>query len=129
MSVVRWMFTDPQLSTSVYVPINPNKMDSPGRPRQMQFSWGSAWGQDRMRGIDRSTPAKEWNFGGVLLTESHYNLLLDWTNKLKILHITDHLGRTFEVVIKKFDPVERLPNALRPWRADYTMTCLILKEL
>lgn len=125
----RWLLNDPAAPLSVYVPINPNKMEAPARPRNMQWAWGTAWGQDRMRGIDQPGPATQWTFSGLLLTKAHYDLLLDWSGKLTRLNITDHLERTFEVVIQKFDPVERLPTRQRAWRADYTMTCLLLKEI
>lgn len=127
--VVRWTLTDTGTAESVRLPLNPHKMDAPTRPRNMTWAWGTAWGQERMRGIDVPGPATEWTWSGVLLTESHYALLLAWTARLAPLHLSDHLGRTFQVVIKKFDPIERLPNPLRPWRADYTMTCLLLKEI
>jgi hypothetical protein len=64
-----------------------------------------------------------------LLTQGHYDLLLEWADKLKVIWIADHLGRVFEVVVSQFDPVERLPTAARPWRADYTMTCKLLREV
>lgn len=129
MSVVRWILEDPGAVETIRLPINPNKMDAPDRPRNMTWAWGTAWGQERMRGIDVPGPATEWSWGGVLLTESHYLLLLDWAGRLVRLNLTDHLGRSFEVVIRKFDPVERLPTRRSAWRADYTMTCLLLKEL
>ena len=80
-------------------------------------------------GMDKAIGPVEWTFGGVLLTKDHYDSLLEWTKKLTVVRITDHLLRTFEVIITRFDPVERLPTATRAWRADYTMTCLLLKEV
>lgn len=124
--VERWILEDPSVE-SIRVPLNPNKMDSPTRPRNMAWAWGNR--DTGLRGFDSPGPATDWSWGGVLLTEAHYLLLLEWTKRLVPLHITDHLGRTFQVVIKKFDPVERLPTKLRPWRVDYTMTCLLLKEI
>lgn len=129
MTVIRWRITEPVSTDAAIVQINPNKMDAPTTARTMTFAWGEKWGLDIMRGIDRPTPPRSWTFGGVLLTEAHYNLLLTWTKRLQVVHITDHLGRTFKVVIQKFDPVERLPTATKPWRADYTMTCLLLGEV
>lgn len=129
MSVIRWVLEDVGAVESIVLPLNPNKMDAPTRGRNMTWAWGTAWGQDRMRGIDNPGPAPQWTWSGFLFTESHYNLLLAWTKRLARLYLSDHLGRTFEVVIQKFDPVERLPTAKHPWRVDYTMTCLLLKEI
>lgn len=126
--VERWLLHDPGAVESVRLPLNPNKMDSPTRPRNMTWAF-SSFGDQKIRGFDTPGPATDWNFSGVLLTEAHYTLLLDWTKRLVPLHITDHLGRTFEVVIKKYDPVERPTSRLRPWRCDYTITCLLLGEI
>lgn len=128
--VVRWKFHDTTNSDVVTLPINPNKMSSPTFPRNMTWAWGSKSGLNRMRGIDLVVDAApSWTFSGVILTEEHHDLLLDWAKRLTVLHVDDHLGRTFEVMIQKFDPVERLPTPRRPFRADYTMTCLLLKEI
>lgn len=128
--VVRWVFVDTVTSESVALPLNPNAMTSPSFSRNLSWAWGSKWGTDRMRGIDAPpSSAPEWTFSGVILTKSHYDLLLAWAGRLNILTVTDHLGRTFRVLISKFDPVERLPTPLRSWRADYTMTCQLLEEI
>lgn len=123
--IVRWRFEDMENNDTVVVPLNPNEMSTPTRARLMQ--WGSYRGN--LKGQERSGPPAEWSFTGVLLTESHYDLLLAWTKRLHVLRVTDHLDRTFEIIIQKFDPVERPRAALREWRADYTMTCLLLRRI
>ena len=127
--IVRWRFEDPATSEVWHVPINPKEMSSPTSPRSMRYAFGSYWGVDRIRGIDKPSGVTEWSFGGVLLTKEHYDSLLEWAQKLTVVRITDHLERTFEVIITRFDPIERLPTATRAWRVDYTMTCLLLKEV
>lgn len=129
MNTVRWTFTEPVSGDTLVVPINPNKMDSPTQERSMTYSFGSKWGQERIRAIDKGGQPTTWTFSGVLLTKEYYDSLLEWTKRLEVVRITDHLGRTFEVVITKFDPTERLPTPTKPWRADYTMSCLLLKEI
>lgn len=129
MSVIRWILTDVDTGDSVRVPINPYEMSSPTESRSMSWAWGAAPGAV-MRGVDLgSDRATEWTFTGVLLTKSHYDLLLSWTKRLATVQITDHLDRTFETIIQKFDPIERLPTAHREWRADYTITCLLLRRV
>lgn len=124
---VRWVFTDTDTAETATVELNPNKMDTPTTPRSLTWGFSS---DGVLRGVDlgNDSPA-EWSFSGAILTKSHYDLLLSWAQRDEILHVTDHLARTFEVLIRQFDPVERLPNATRPWRADYAMTCLLLKEI
>lgn len=127
--ITRWLFDDLD-GNQALVPVNPNQMSSPTIARNLSFAFGSMWGINRIRMKD-SAPQRptEWTFEGVLFTPEHYDLLLEWAGKLMLLRVTDHLGRTFEMVIQKFDPIERLPTATKSWRADYTMTCLLLKEV
>lgn len=130
MSVVKWRFRDLGTSEEVLLPLNPNSMTSPTRPRNLSWAWGTKIGIERMRGFDAPPDsAPTWQFGGVIITQSHYELLLAWAGRTAILRVQDHLGRRFKVVIQKFDPVERLPTATKPWRADYQMTCLFLERL
>lgn len=130
MSMVRWKFHDTTNSDVVSLPLNPNQMSTPTTPRNMSWAAGVKVGLFSPRGIDNPMDnPTQWTFGGVILTQSHYELLLAWAQRLTILHVDDHLGRTFEIMIQKFDPVERLPTATQPWRVDYTMTCLLLKEI
>lgn len=127
--VVRWTFTDTTTDEKVVLPINPNEASPPSSARTFQWAWGSRQGLNRVRGISRPTPPTEWTFGGVIRTKEHYDLLLEWSKRDSIVHVTDHLERTFEIMIKGFEPTERLPTGSTPWRATYTMTCLLLKEV
>lgn len=131
IGVVRWKFTEADDDTHfVRLTLNPNTMSTPTNPRSMTWAWGSKAGYSRMRGFDGvpQTPT-QWTFGGVILTKDHYDQLLDWAGRLKVLRVDDHIGRAYSVMITKYDPVERLPTATKPWRADYTMTCLLLERI
>lgn len=123
MSIRRWTFTDTVTGDSVVLPVNPNKMDSPTFARDITWAWNTSHG---MAGVQSSPTSTQWSFGGVILTQEQYSLLLNWANRLSILQITDHLNRTMQVIITHFDPVERQTSATRPWLADYTMTCLLI---
>lgn len=130
--VVRWTFFDTVTSETATVMLNPNAMSSTSQPRNMEFSMPApgGWAGTQLRGIDLiSQQPHSWTFEGVILAKAHYDMLVDWSSRLHVLQITDHLGRTFETIIQKFDPVERLPTKTKPWRADYTMTCLLLAEI
>lgn len=130
MSVVRWKFTDLATSDVVTLPLNPKEMSTPTSPRNMTWAWGSKVGLKRMRGMELTVDqAPTWTFGGVILSQSHYDLLLAWAGRLSLLRVDDHLGRAFKVMITSYAPIERLPTATKPWRADYTMTCFFLGEI
>jgi hypothetical protein len=130
MSVVRWKFTDLATSDTVLLPLNPNQMSTPTTPRDMSWGWGAKVGLQRMRGMEQTVDqAPQWTFGGVILSKDHYDLLLAWSGRLSVLRVDDHLGRAFKVMITSYAPIERLPTATKPWRADYTMTCFFLGEI
>lgn len=128
---VRWKFHDTNGGDEIVLPINPKSMGSPHEgPRETATASGTGAGFGRLRVFDRGvTRPVEWTFDGVILTREHDDLLLAWTKRFSVLRVTDHLDRTFEIIVKSYDSVERLPTANRPWRADYTMTCLMLKEV
>lgn len=130
MSVVRWRFLDIATSEEILLPLNPNTMSTPTETRNLSFAWGVKVGVERMRAFQAppDSPA-QWTFGGVILEQSHYDLLVSWSGRLSILRIQDHIGRQFKVMIQKFDPVERRATPSRPWKADYTMTCLFLERI
>jgi hypothetical protein len=137
MSVNRWILKDTSNDESTRVPLNPNKMTTPTFQRSMEFAWGTkanesspSGGISRIRAIDNGQQQPtEWSFEGVILKESHYNLLLAWTKRLQLLHITDHLDRTFEVIIQRFDPIERQRTPNNSWKMDYTMSCMLLRRV
>ena len=124
---VRWVIRDTVTDESITVPVNPNKMGSPTAARTLKWSFAP---DGVLRGIDTGAERPvSWTFSGVLLDKNHYDLLLAWAQRDTVLHITDHLDRTFEVIIERYDPIERRPSGTRPWRATYTITCLLLKAI
>lgn len=126
---VRWVFADSTESWTV--PINPDQMDSPHTTRDVQAANGGVkvTAIRRPRLFERPSPAKEFSFGGVIRTKEHYDELLRWTKKNGPIQISDHLGRTFEVLITSFAPTDRRVTQGVPWRARYTMTCLLLRRV
>lgn len=128
--ITRWVLRDMDTDETAIVHINPNKMDTPTLSRNMQYAQGTRYGSARIRAVSLppSSPAS-WTFGGVILTKAYYDLLEDWSSRDVFVRVTDHLGRTFEIVIESWDVIERLPTPNRAWRADFTMNCLLLREI
>lgn len=125
--VVRWRFTDTATSDEVILPLNPKSMSTPTSGRDVSFGWSSG---DALSGVDhgQGTPTT-WTFDGVILVKSHDDLLLEWAERAEVIRIDDHLGRAFEVIFETYESTERKPTPTRPFKADYTMTCLLLKEV
>lgn len=125
---VRWTLTYPSTGESWEMTINPNKMASPHESKNLSFGRGS-------RGIQRPATFKvpsgvvNWEWSGVINSKEHYDSLLEWSKKSDEVHVTDHFGRTFEVLIQKFAPEDRRPTGTKPWRLTYTMQAMILRRV
>lgn len=124
---VRWIFIDG--TTTWTVPINPNEMSTPYASKRRQ-TMGNSGGPANRAGTIYTLQAPvvphEWTFGGVIRTEDHHNQLLAWSQKNRPVRITDHFGRTWEVLIVQFDATDRRPTANNAWRMKYTMRTLML---
>lgn len=131
---VRWVLTHVETGDSWTMPINPNSMSSPHQDRQLATAYGTkavagVGGGERIRTFRTPSPAKEWTFGGVIRTKEHYDALEEWAKKSGKVRITDHLGRTFEVLIQSFQPEDRKPMATVTWRLTYQMSTLLLRRV
>lgn len=134
MDTKRWIFFDPETDETWTVPINPNTMTDPeAKQRSFQFGVASRSSARSNRSVIRTFESAaqpiEWTFGGVIHTQDHYEKLERWARKPMDIHITDHLERTWHVVMKTFEPTERRPTMRKPWRFSYEMRALILGRL
>jgi hypothetical protein len=125
----RWVLTHVGTGATWTMPINPNTMSSPHQDRSIQTSYGTRAGTERLRGFVTPTEAKEWTFGGVIRTKEHYDTLEAWAKLSGHVRITDHLGRTFEVLISEFTPEDRRPSKNVAWRMTYQMKTLLLRRV
>lgn len=126
--VLRWVFRDTASDERYQVPINPNQMTDP-LARQRVFAYVSYDRNNRFRSFETPANIVEWSFSGVIYRKQHHDALLAWSKKEANVQITDHLSRTWEVIFKSFDPVERRPTPLKPWRFTYTMTAMVLRKV
>lgn len=123
MTVVRWVFFDPSDSSSYTVPVNPNQMTSPFPDKNTELGVQSpVTGQYRISRLP--TMPVEWSFGGRIYDAAHHDALLEWSKRPNLIEVTDHLGRTFSVLLKEFAPTERYPTALNYDRYEYEMNAL-----
>ncbi len=130
--VHRWHFQNPVTGEDWSHPINPNAMTSPHRPREVVTTAGAGPHGSFESGLLTRVPPpqpKQWEFSGVIRTESHYQDLDRWAHMETPIYITDHLDRTWEVVIETFVPEDRQPTYRVPWRYRYTMRCLLMRRM
>lgn len=111
--VDRWVFTDPVTSATYTLPINPNSMTSPFRKTSKQTLPASPV-DGRVRVLSTPQPV-DWQFGGVIRAQAHYDALLEWVTKPNPVTITDHLGRTFTVLLTSFEPQDQRARLATKW--------------
>lgn len=124
-----WTLYDPATLETWVMPINPDEMTSPYHVKQIRTAYGIKSGLDRLRGFMTPPQPKEWQWSGVIRTQAHYEAYEEWAAKGGEIHVTDHLGRTWEVFIQAFEPEERKPTANVPWRYRYTVRCLLMRRV
>lgn len=128
MSVVRWIFQEVSTGTTHTVEINPNKASSPMLPKTLTFS-SRLDSAGRIAGVSEKVRPKDWTFEGVIFTQTHHDALIEWAKKPGKVRITDHLGRTFEVMMQKIQVTDRRPTPLNDWRFTYSFACLVLRRI
>ena len=79
--------------------------------------------------IPRQIPKKGISRSRANLTEAIFPSLPRSPKKSVAVDVTDHLGRTFRVVIEEFNPTDRRPTPRVSWRLRYTMKALILERV
>lgn len=126
METVRWTFEDLETSETWIVPINPNEATSHRPLKELSYGIGH---DGRVRTRQRAPQPVEWSFGGVIRTQEHHDLLTEWSKKPGKLRVTDHLGRTFEIMISSIEIEDRTPTPSVPWRLRYTMNALLLRRI
>lgn len=122
----RWTLHDTVTDEVWEMPINPDSMTSPEPERVLKFGQGYRQNSTRLRTIESPSDAREWSWSGAIRTKAHHDTLFDWASRHVPVEVTDHLGRTYRVVITQFDVTERQPTKSTPWRPRYQMTVRIM---
>ena len=127
---VRWVLFDPATSESWTMPINPNAMTSPEPTKKnLKHVSGVLYNKETLRTFMNRPTLHEWEWKGVIRTKEHYDAYVYWMGKTGAVQVTDHLGRTWEVFLKVFDPEDRRPMATVPWRLNYTVKSVVTRRI
>jgi hypothetical protein len=124
-----WTLTDPITSAVYVMHNNPDKMTSPWPAKDFSHVRSNHTGQERARAFQAKPSPTQWQWEGVIRSQAHYDALLLWAAKPYPIHVTDHLGRTWQVVIRRFAPEDRRPTRAVPVRMRYVMETLNLGEV
>lgn len=124
MAVTRWVFTDPVTLDTYNFEINPNDGGSPQYAKNLTYSVTSAPDGKVVAFEGRERP-KTLEFSGVLLTQAHFEAMLEWYNKQYQVSVTDDLGREFSIIIESFSP-QRQRAVHYPWKHQYSVRATIV---
>ena len=133
----RWILQDPKADESWTMPINPDRMTSPHPKKSLRHAYGVWLGgkpygpesRDAIRTFLTPPSLTEWQWEGVIRSEEHYQAYVHWTEKSHEVRVTDHLGRTWEVLFSRFEPEDRRPMKNVPWRLRYKVTAQITRRI
>jgi hypothetical protein len=122
----RWTLTEKGTATTWTMPVNPNTMSD--LPELKQLVTISSVIQNRARTFQTPAVAQELTWGGVILSQQHYDDLLLWSRKAGVIVIVDHLQRSFEVLISQFRPAPEAGRRPGDPKQTYTITALFLRR-
>lgn len=118
MAVVKWTMSDGV--TTMTFEYNPFTMDSPHEEKNIQVLTA------RNLTVGMPSPATQWTFEGNVYNNTEYNKLVSWHEKDEILELTDHLGRTWNVISENLAITDRRNSAKNSTRYSYKWTVLNL---
>jgi hypothetical protein len=124
MAVVRWVFYDPATAESYTFAINPTSGGSPSYEKTFQYQ-NTAAPDGKVLVFEGRQAVKKLSFEGKILEQTHYDAFVTWFNKANQIRVTDDLGRTFYIIIEKFDP-KRERAVHSPWKHSYTVDASIV---
>lgn len=124
----RWVLHDPVASVSYTFERNPRT--GTGSPYRVNKTAAMPVARDGIPRATRTLAAPtEWVISGDLRTKTQYDALTNWATVANRVELSDHLGRSFDVLITRFEPEEHRPTARTPWRFTYRLTALVYGEL
>lgn len=126
MTVVRWILEDPLLDETYEMHLNPNEATNFRKSKALEHAVGL---QGRVSSKAAPPRPVDWEFGGVIRTEAHHDELIRWQKKPNKLRVTDHVGRTFEIMLRAIEIKDRTPTPTTPWRFTYTMRTMLLRRI
>lgn len=122
MARIPWVFEDPTEGTVENMQINPNAGASPAFQKNLTKKTTTLGRPLVQEGQDS---VKQFDFSGVILTQSQYEFLYNAWDKRHPVRLTDDLDRTFTIYLESFTPTRQLSRTY-PWKHEYQATSVIL---
>lgn len=124
--VVRWQLKDMRTNQTHTLEVNPNEAGNYIHGKRFDFA---GYKGSRVVGVRAPRDPFDWKFAGVVFSKTHHDALVDWHDRPGKVRVTDHLGRTFEVMMRSLEMIERLPTGGNAWRFKYAFNCLLLRRI
>lgn len=126
MATWRWTLYDPIEDVTVVLPLNPSEAQIPARKKVFTNTPTTApAGEGRTLIFQGPDEVGEHRWEGIILEQSHLELLDEWAAKNHQIRLTDDLGRQFWFVIKTFEAT-RVKRNSHPWAHTYVLTGIAL---
>lgn len=119
---IPWIFKDLAGDDEYEFAVNPLDADVPVAKKSVSTDYTSAGLAINWEG--REQP-QTMTFSGTILTEEHYEIMIEWVNKSTQVNISDDLDRKYWVLLTSFSP-KRVYVPEYPWRHEYTAEATIL---
>ena len=131
MARTGWILYDPDTDTTVVLPVNPYSDGGYTKSRRVSSSYSGMYqasgGTHTVATIvyNQEQQPEKLNYTGRVYTEEEFNLITEWVNKNNPVHLTDDLGRKFEILFEAiaFDRVRSVQN---PYKHEYQLTATVL---
>jgi hypothetical protein len=122
--VVQWNFLDPVDNSTTTFDVNPKEGGSLSLQKNITAQSTVAAGGGIIL-FEGNEPVQEITFSGTIRTQTQFDDLVAMFDKRHQIQLTDDLGRTFMILITKFDP-KRVRAVATPWKHTYTVTATIV---
>ncbi len=119
---VPWIFKDVVSNDEYEFAINPNTADVPSHKKRISTQYTAAGAAINFEG--RPEP-QTFSFSGTILSEDHYNIMVEWTSKKTQINLSDDLGRKYWIYITNFSPTRNYSSQF-PWRHEYTAQATVI---
>lgn len=122
--VNKWTVSDGTL-TFIFA-VNPSAMTTPYAPKDVTVGGMNIDGS--FATVQNPTKAAEWTLTGNVYSTTEYGNLKTWHDKDIVLLMTDHLGRTWNVLSLDLNMTDRRDTRNNSQRYTYTWKLLNLGE-
>lgn len=123
-TVQKWTFHDPVTTETYVFPISPYQMTTLTPKHSHIVGAAGGHSEQRKRITEAPTQPFDWSFTGRIRTQQQHDDLDEWTRKGYPIHVSDHLGRTWEVLIRSFKPKDLRGRLSTRWEYDIAGTVL-----